>query len=181
VSIEHHIVGNQGSDVLVGDAADKIITALGIDVLRGDAVWRARTGRAGHALSQADNLDQKRPRGDARSTGDAAIVARSPSHSPATSSVLFPGDDDVLIANSEPSVISANLGPAFSPAPRATLAHHSAIPNAALPCNIKNAPCSFPCKYQKCSLLLKVGRTPSKILKPLENLTGNRIGSPCNF
>jgi hypothetical protein len=124
--------------VLVGDAPAKIITALGgNDVLRGDAVWRAQTGRAGHAFSQADNLDQKGPGGDARSTGDAAIAARSHFALAGTPSVLFPGGDDVLIANSEPSVISANLGPAFSPAPRATLAHHSAISKRCSPCNIK--------------------------------------------
>jgi Ca2+-binding RTX toxin-like protein len=155
VSTEHHIVGNQGSDVLVGDAAAKIITALGgNDVLRGDAVWRARTGRAGHALPQADNLDQKRPGGDARSTGDAAIAARSHFALAGTPSVLFPGDDDVLIANSEPSVISANLGPAFSPAPRATLPTIRQFQTLLFPAISKNAPCSFPCKYQKCSLLL---------------------------
>jgi hypothetical protein len=33
--LEHHIVGHLGSDVLIGDAADKTITALGgNDVLR---------------------------------------------------------------------------------------------------------------------------------------------------
>ena len=37
---------------------------------------------------------------------------------------LFRGGDDVLIADSEPGVISANLGPAFSPA-WVTLALHA--------------------------------------------------------
>ena len=92
---------------------------------------------------------------------------------------LFRGADRCADWNSGPGVISANLGPAFSPAcPRAskTLPPFT-IPNAALPCNTKNAPCSVPAlpKNPPCSL---DRGSPSKILKPLENLATIGLALP---
>jgi hypothetical protein len=74
--------------------------------------------------------------------------------------------------------ISVESGPGLNPllarAPNPATIRNS---NAALPCNSQN----LPCNTQNPSLLLVLARTHSNPLKPLENLTDNRIGSPCNF
>jgi hypothetical protein len=56
------------------------------------------------------------------------------------------------------------------------------------PATIRNSTLLFPAisqnlpyNTQNLSLLLVLARTHSNPLKPLENLTANRIGSPCNF
>src|ERR671937_186239 len=100
--------------------------------------------------------------------------------------------------------MSANRGPAFSPAcPRARQPCHHSQFRAAPPCNTKNAPCSFPALPKRCSLLLpcitqKMLPAPSlhypkdapcslaredsfEDVETLRKLGSNRIGSPCNF
>ena len=74
------------------------------------------------------------------------------------------GGDDLLIANFEPSAISANLAPGVRPAcPRAPTLPPFAIPRCSSLLYPKNAPCSS-------------GReNPYNILKTLGNLPGNRI------
>jgi hypothetical protein len=62
------------------------------------------------------------------------------------------------------------------------------VESAPNPATIRNSTLLFPAisqnlpyNTQNLSLLLVLARTHSNPLKPLENLTANRIGSPCNF
>jgi hypothetical protein len=70
---------------------------------------------------------------------------------------LLRGADDLLIANSEPGVISANLGPAFSPAFQ-RVANGIRNSNVAPSLQYQKSSLLLPCNRKKCSLLLKVGR-----------------------
>jgi hypothetical protein len=97
----------------------------------------------------------------------ATTSPRCPRHEREGYPTLFRGGDDPPIAASEPSVISANLGPAFSPLARARA-------KPANPATIRNSTLLF-LQYQKILPAPWSEGLPSKTLKPLENLA--EIGS----
>jgi hypothetical protein len=104
--------------------------------------------RSAQVADCGDSQNDRLPPGPAPQWRSASYGSSTPGHDAVDLATLFRGGDDLLIADSEPGVIPANVAPRPACCPRAPTPAAISNSSCSSPCNSQN----LPCNTQKLSL-----------------------------